>query len=387
MDLSFLKKTCFVKTALVLTVMFFCARFFTANVIAANKYEGISVSAESAVLIEASSGQIIWSKNANKRLPMASTTKIMTALVAIENFDIEKTVEISPDAIGIEGSSIYLYKGEKLSMLDLLYAMLLESANDAATAIAIAVGGNVEGFADMMNEKAEDLGLKTTHFSNPHGLDDPEHYTTAEELGKIAVEAMKNDTFKQIVSTYKRTIPLNETEGVRLLINHNKMLKAYNGAIGIKTGYTKKSGRCLVSAAEKDGVELIAVTLNAPDDWRDHKTMLDLGFSLYESRVLCQSGSFRQIQTVIGGKESYVVLTNKEDVIAVVRKDSAQIKCTVELFRFSYAPIKSGDIVGRLVYTLDGKEIAATPVYSTQTVERIEYRQSLFDRLFSFLFK
>jgi D-alanyl-D-alanine carboxypeptidase len=225
-----------------------------------------SVSARSAIVVEAETGRVIWAKNAHVSLPMASTTKIMTALVALENADPEKTVSIPPDAVGVEGSSVYLYEDERLRLEDLLYAMLLESANDAAAAIAIEVGGSIEGFSEMMNAKAEELGLERTSFANPHGLDDPEHYTTAAELARIAVAAMKNESFCNIVSTYKKTIPLNETEGVRLLINHNKMLSRYDGAVGIKTGYTKKSGRCLVSAAERDHVKLICVTLNAPDD-------------------------------------------------------------------------------------------------------------------------
>ncbi len=387
MSLSNFKHSCLIKTALLLTVIFLCANFFAPQIIATNKSGGISVSADAAVLIEASSGKIIWSKNPNERMPMASTTKIMTALVAIEQSDINKTVEVSPDAVGIEGSSVYLYEGEKLTMLDLLYAMLLESANDAATAIAIEVGGDVEGFADLMNKKAEDLGLEDTHFTNPHGLDNPEHYTTAEELGKIALEAMQNPTFKEIVSTYKRTIPLNETEGVRLLINHNKMLKAYNGAIGIKTGYTKKSGRCLVSAAEKDGVELIAVTLNAPDDWRDHKSMLDLGFSLYESRLLYSAGEFKHILPIVSGKEDYIIASNTDDIVVTLKKDSGKLRQRVELPRFSFAPIKAGDVVGRIVFTLDGEIVSETPIYAMQSAERIQYKQGFFEWLFSFFFK
>ena len=224
------------------------------------------VSAKSAILIEASTGEVIWSENPDQRLPMASTTKIMTALVAIESGDVKRTVSISPLAVGVEGSSVYLYANEKMTLEDLIYAMLLESANDAAAAIAIEVGGSIEGFADMMNERASSLGLSNTHFENPHGLDGETHYTTARELAIIAREAYSNEILKGIFSTYKKTIPLNETEGVRLLINHNKLLKSYDGATGIKTGFTKKSGRCLVSAAERDGLEFIAVTLNAPND-------------------------------------------------------------------------------------------------------------------------
>lgn len=390
------RNSIFSKAVLILTAVFFCLNLFSFSSSALGeskrsiKYASASlpsVSAESAILIDASTGDIVWSKNADRKMSMASTTKIMTALVALENCDIEKTVEVSPDAVGIEGSSIYLYEGERLTMEDLLYAMLLESANDAAAAIAIEVGGNISTFADMMNQKAGELALATTHFTNPHGLDDPEHFTTASELAKIALTAMKNDTFRTIVSTFKKTIPLNETEGVRLLINHNKMLKGYDGAIGVKTGYTKKSGRCLVSAAERDGVELICVTLNAPDDWRDHKEMLDYGFSRLESRTLCEQEEFRYVQPLIGGAEEYTVLSIKEDISVTIPKGSGDIKCIMELPRFSYAPVEKGDIVGRMVYTLDGEVIAEAPIYVSYTVDRIQYKLSFWEKILAFFGK
>ena len=341
------------------------------------------ISAESAILIEASTGEVIAAKDPDRRMPMASTTKIMTALVAIESGETSRTVSVSPLAVGIEGSSIYLYEGEQLTMLDLLYAMLLESANDAAAAIAIEIGGSIDGFAELMNDKAAELGLENTHFTNPHGLDDPEHYTTARELSIIAAAAMKNETFRAIVSTYKITIPLNQTEGVRLLINHNKMLKGYEGAIGIKTGYTKKSGRCLVSAAMRDGVELIAVTLNAPNDWQDHTTMLDHGFSLYESRLLCQAGEFERIQPVIGGAEDYVLLTNTDEASITLPKSASQVTCTVEIDRFTFAPVRQGEVVGQLVYSLDGKVVAQVPIYAAYSVERTVFKKNLWEKLCS----
>ena len=336
-----------------------------------------SVSAKAAILIDGNTGKIIGVKNADARMSMASTTKIMTALVAIESCDISTTVAVSPDAVGVEGSSVYLYNGERLSLEDLLYAMLLESANDAAAAIAIAVGGSIEGFAEMMNQKAEELGLENTHFTNPHGLDNEEHYTTARELAIIAGEALKNDAFRKIVSTYKKDIPLNETEGVRLLINHNKLLKLYDGSVGVKTGYTKKSGRCLVSAAERDGLFLICVTLNAPDDWKDHQTLLDYGFSLYESRILCLDGEYRHIMPIVGGDQDYVVLTNKGDARVTLPRGANDLQCSLELSKFEYAPIKQGDICGNLIYTLDGKEVVRIPLYAQYSVDRATYKKNL----------
>lgn len=377
-----------IRAAVILTAFFTLLPIYSfsssAIDIKPTKAQSISVSAKSAVLIETDSGKIIWQKNAGEKMPMASTTKIMTALVAIENYDVSASVEISPEAVGIEGSSVYLYEGERLTMEELLYAMLLESANDAATAIAIEVGGSVEEFADMMNQKARELGLKSTHFTNPHGLDDEEHYTTAEELAKITRAALSNDTFRQIVSTYKKTIPLNETEGVRLLINHNKLLKSYDGAIGVKTGYTKKSGRCLVSAAERDGVSLICVTLNAPDDWNDHKKLFDYGFSRYESRSLCNIGD-TFVHPVICGVEEYVVLSPISNVSVTVPRDSGEIICTTELFPFSYAPVEKGEEIGRLIYTLNGEKIAEVPLCASYSVEKQPIKKNLWEKFLELL--
>ncbi len=341
-----------------------------------------AVSSKSAVLVEAESGEIIFAKNPDERLPMASTTKIMTALVAIENADISKTVSVSPKAVGVEGSSVYLYADEKLTLEDLLYAMMLESANDAATAIAIEVGGDIAGFAEMMNDKAKKLGLKNTSFENPHGLDGEDHYTTAYELALITRAAMSNDKFREICSTYKKTIPLNETEGVRLLINHNKLLRSYDGAVGVKTGFTKKSGRCLVSAAERDGLQFIAVTLGAPDDWKDHASMLDYGFSLYEARTLCDIGSFSYVMPLSGSDTDHVILENAQKITAILPKTANEIKCVVELPRFCLAPIREGEEIGKLVYYLDGEKIAETAIIAKTGAESVKTKGFL-SRLFN----
>ena len=223
-----------------------------------------SLSAKSALLMEADNATVVLERNAHTRLPMASTTKIMTALVALELAAPDTVIEIDAAAVGTEGSSVYLCEGETLTLEELLYALMLESANDAAVAIAIGVAGSEEAFVDEMNRRATSLGLCNTHFANPHGLDAEAHYTTAYELALIAREALQDSLLKTIVSTRKTTIPHQSTDGVRLLVNHNKMLRQYDGCIGLKTGYTQKSGRCLVSAAERDGVTMIAVTIDSP---------------------------------------------------------------------------------------------------------------------------
>jgi D-alanyl-D-alanine carboxypeptidase len=339
----------------------------------------IGVSAECAILIEASSGNVIYEKNADNRHLIASTTKIMTALVALENYDITKIVTVSEKAVGVEGSSIYLTKGEKLSMEDLLYALMLESANDAAAAIAVEVAGSVENFADMMNSKAVSIGLKNTHFTNPHGLDNSEHYSTAYDMAMLTRHALMNDTFKTIVSTYKRVIPLKGDEGSRVLLNHNKMIKLYDGVIGVKTGFTKKSGRCLVSAAERDGVTLIAVTLNAPDDWNDHRRMLDTGFSMYERVLLTYAGEMSYVIPVLNGDKEFIKCKNSDDLYAVVRIGNINITSVVEMKRFYYAPITQGSELGRVIYYNNGVEVGCAPIIADYNIENNEHKFNLWD--------
>lgn len=343
------------------------------------------ISAQSAVLIEATTGRIIYSQNANKPLPMASTTKIMTALVALENLSLDTVVSVSGEAVGVEGSSIYLYEDEQLTVEELLYALMLESANDAAVAIAIAVAGGVDEFAVLMNKKADDLGLKSTHFVNPHGLDADGHYTTAYELAVITACALENDTFRQIVSTKKKTIPMRNGEGTRVLVNHNKLLRSYDGAIGVKTGFTKKSGRCLVSAAERDGLRLIAVTIGAPDDWRDHTLMLDYGFATYKSFTLCADGEFEAPLWLVGGRSEYVMVKNQGQLTCILPQNHGKIKCIIELPRFEFAPVKQSETVGRLVYLLDsgGENIllGTLPLVIVSNVENNVPNLSLWERI------
>ncbi len=334
------------------------------------------VSANAAIGIESTNGEIFYSKNIDERLPMASTTKIMTAVIALECGNLADKVVIDKDAVGVEGSSIYLYENEVLTLENLLYALMLESANDAAAAIAIHIGGSIEDFVQMMNDKAQDLGLTSTHFDNPHGLDGKTHYTTARELGIIASYAMKNEDFRKITSTYKTTIPLSGGEGTRVLINHNKLLRNFEGTVGIKTGYTKKSGRCLVSAISRDGVELICVTLSAPSDWQDHESILNFGLSLYENKMLADIGEISAQIPVIGGQITEIDIQNTEEIYAVVRRGS-EIDTVIEAPRFIFAPIQKGQIIGRVVFIQDGSIIAEAPLTAAQGTA-IQKRDGLF---------
>jgi D-alanyl-D-alanine carboxypeptidase (penicillin-binding protein 5/6) len=356
-------------------IVLYCVLLFPVH---AEDTPDLALSAECAVLIDADSGEIFYKKNPDKIRPMASTTKIMTAIIALENEPLTKKVCVSREAIGVIGSSIYLYEGEQLSLEELLYAMMLESANDAAAAIAIEVADSVENFAVLMNKKAAELGLNDTNFTNPHGLYDERHYTTASNLAALTAYALKNEDFRTIVSTYKRVIPLNNNEGSRVLINHNKLLTRYKGTIGVKTGYTIKSGRCLVSAAVRDGLTLIAVTLNAPDDWNDHKKMLDYGFETYERIVLSPDTEEPYIVPVVGGNIGFIQCDTTDNVSVVLKKKDKNITSVIELKRFYYAPITEGTRLGQRIFYNNGEEIARVPVNALYNIESVKYKFSLF---------
>lgn len=340
----------------------------------------LEVSADSAILIDGKSGTVLYEKNAEQIRPMASTTKIMTALIAIESGNLDRTVRIPKDAMGIEGSSVYLCEGEELTLRQLLYALLLSSANDAAVAIAIDIGGSVENFASLMNQRAIALGLSDTHFDNPHGLDSDAHYTTAKDLATLAAYAMSLPEFRNIVSTYKQTIPMNNGENTRLTVNHNKLLRSYKGAVGVKTGFTKKSGRCLVSAAERDGTLLIAVTLSALNDWSDHTSMLDYGFERYET-VKLTDGMINFYIPVVSGQSSSVLCGYVQDISVLLPRSRGNVICRIETERFLYAPVEKSEAVGNVTFFCDGKEVGKAEIVSLERVELSPQRLSLWDKI------
>lgn len=323
--------------------------------------------ASSAVLLDMTGDRFLLLQNADERRPMASTTKIMTALVVLEQKGLDEVVTVSPEAVGVEGSSIYLFAGEQITVRTLLYALLLSSANDAAVALACYTAGSVAAFAALMNTRAADMGLTDTHFTNPHGLYDEAHYTTARELALIAREALQNKTFAEIVATPRYSAPQLGEGGTRLFLNHNRLLKSYEGTVGVKTGFTKKSGRCLVSAAAREGLLLLAVTLNDGNDWQDHKMLFDWGFAHYE----CFSPTPTALTLpVIGGTAGTVTILPAGTVSLTLPRTHGEITCVTELPRFLFAGFEAERAVGRLLYYMDGKLIATVPLQTAEAIQR-----------------
>lgn len=307
-------------------------------------------SAGAAALLHGDTETVLYSENADTPMGIASTTKIMTALVVIEHCDLDDSVEILPEDTDVEGSSMYLQAGETYTVKELLCGLMLASGNDAALALARYCGGTVEGFVALMNQKAADLGLTQTHFCNPHGLDAEGHVSTAKELALLACHAMENDTFREIVS--KNDITINNLT----YVNHNKLLRTYDGCIGVKTGYTEACGRILVSCAERDGTRFVCVTLSDPDDWTDHTALLDWAFENWEYRQITASYEL----PVISGKAPGCV-AEAVPVRLLLRTDE-QPELKAELPRFLFAPLQKGEPIGTLTAVSEDGAKAETPL-------------------------
>ena len=322
-----------------------------------------AVSARRAYVLDAVSGRVLYEREPEERSLIASTTKIMTALIICEQCNVLDRMRIPKEAVGIEGSSMYLQEGEVLTLQELLYGLMLRSGNDAATALAIYCGGTVEGFAELMNDKARNLGLRDTHFENPHGLDSPGHYSTARDMAVLAAYAMENPIFAKTVSTKHIKI------GERSLTNHNKLLHRVEGADGVKTGFTKAAGRILVSSAQRQGRRIVAVTMDAPDDWNDHSALLEEGFSRYSVRQIVASGEVMGSVEVLGGETCRVELIADSDFsYALAEEEMPQLM--VNGPGFVYAPAVEGADVGFAYVLIEGKPIGKVPLVYGQTVEQ-----------------
>lgn len=326
----------------------------------------IDCSAAAACLIVADTGEIIYEKNAYEKLPMASTTKIMTALVALESCPLGSTVTVSANAATQEGSSIYLSRGDKIRMEDLLYGLMLSSGNDAAVAVAEHVSGSVEAFCEEMTALAREIGANNTCFKNPSGLYEEGHFTTAHDLAQISAYAVKNQKFREIVSAKEKNCTMNNGD-ILYFKNHNKLLDMYDGAIGIKTGYTKKCGRCLVSCAERDGIRLVAVTLNDPNDWADHMSMLDYGFSGCKLLTILNRGvSFKTLQTA--DKQTIGCFSDADISIPTYSLSAAKPEIVIHPFSEISPPLKRGDKIGTAEAVICGKKITEFDLLCDRTV-------------------
>lgn len=338
-----------------------CAVFLT-NTFSVSAY---NTSAKAAVVIDGYTGEILYLQNCDEKLPMASTTKIMTALLLCElGGDLTEEVVTTREMVTVEGSSMGLQVGDTVSYHDLLYGMMLSSGNDAANTTAIAIGGSVSEFVDLMNERAEKMGLVDTHFVTPSGLDADGHYTTAYELAIIAKEALANENFAKAAASQSARLCYGNPPYYRTLTNHNKLLKMYEDVVGVKTGFTKKAGRCLVSAAQKDGKLVIAVTLNDGNDWQDHRALLDLGLSLIESRVFSPTKS-----------EVSIYCTNDDEIkvmlpsVSINVTENSKVNYIIGLPHFLYAPVESQQLIGKITYFCNDNAVYELPITATNSVE------------------
>lgn len=340
-------------------------------------------SACSAALIEANSGMVLLESNPDLRLPMASTTKTMTALITLENCALDELVRIPKEACGIEGTSMYLQAGEEVTVRDLLYGLMLASGNDAAVALAMHIAGSTEKFADMMNARAAEMGLKNTHFVTPNGLHADEHYTTAYELALIGAQAIKNPDFAEIVST--QYYSSQSGNRVRTFKNKNALLWDYAGALGIKTGYTMAAGRCLLFAAEKDGMLLVGAVLNCRPMFEVASSMLDYGFDNYTLQTILKAGTELARGIVANGEKSILDLNTKEDIIIPVRNgETVRFAVKVEIYTPILAPVSRNTALGRVEIYSDDELIAKTELVASEEVEERGFGYYL--KLLSLLF-
>jgi D-alanyl-D-alanine carboxypeptidase (penicillin-binding protein 5/6) len=338
------------------------------------RVEAPRIAASAAILIDAETGQVLYEKNADERRPIASTTKIMTALLILEHGNLDAPCTISQAAASTPQSSIWLEPGESVRLNDLLTAVLVKSANDAAAAAAEAVAGSQTAFVDMMNARARELGAQNTHFANPHGLYDPQHYSSARDLAAITQVAMRQPRFAELVSTRRATIPWPGKDCERLLLNKNKLLTMMPGADGVKTGYVKESGQCLVASASRDGWRLIAVLLDSPELWAEAQTLLDYGFGNFRALQFAHRGRPVVWVNVLGGEKPRVSLVPSRSLMLVLPKTTRQSpvympRIDLTHSRFS-APVRAGQPMGRMVLVAGNRELRAVDLLAAEAVPR-----------------
>lgn len=332
----------------------------------------VGTSAKACIIIDEASGRVLISHNAEAALPMASTTKVMTALLAIELGDLDAPVTCSRNAFGVPGTSIYLAEGETLTLREMLYGLMLASGNDAATAIAEHIGGTVADFCHMMTARAAELGCTNTAFLTPHGLPCEGHYTTAHDLALIAREAMTHPIFREIVGTNRATIPWEGRSYDRVLNNKNKLLTTYEGATGIKTGYTKKAGRCLVFSANRGGMGIIGVVLNCPDWFNEAARLMDIAFAQYEAATMLHAGDIVQTIPVNHADKASVDAILATDLTSIMPKGTLP-QVEIDLPPALDAPIQAGQQIGVARLITNGMTIAEVPLIAANDIARDDF--------------
>lgn len=348
-----------------------------------------SVSAKAAVVIDSLTGEVLYEHNSRTELPMASTTKIMSALIALESGSLDESFVVDSDAIKVEGSSMGLQEGSRVTMRDLVHGMLLPSGNDAANAAAVRISGTVEAFVERMNSRAAEMGLEQTHFVTPSGLDDhtDEHYSTAYDMAVLTREALKNQDFREICGKKTAQLTFGDPPESRWLTNTNKLLTMCDGVIGVKTGFTDKARRCLVSACERDGATLICVTLNDPDDWQDHSNLYDHAFTkMVRQRLTAPFGELDI--NVVGAASESVKCRADSAVLTLPEGADKKVECKVYTRPFVYAPCAEGTAIGKADYYVNGVLAASRPVRTAEPCERKTVKKDkqgpfelLFDKL------
>ena len=325
------------------------------------------ISAKRAALMVADTRELIYGKNEHEQCGMASTTKIMTALLTLECASPERVIRVTEPMITVEGTSMGLLPGDKVTFHDLVYGMLLASGNDAANTAAISISGNVKNFAGLMNKRAAQIGMTNTNFVTPSGLDAENHFSTAYDMALLGCEAIENPDFCQVCSAENAKLYYGNEPYARWLYNHNKLLKGFDGVFGIKTGFTKKSGRCLVSAAERDGVRLVCVTLNAPNDWQDHKSLLEYGFSVVSKKCI-DLGSY-SVEVFGGNKNRVDVSANVAEFSSFCSADGFETQ--IFLKPYIVAPVKSGEILGEARVLLKNKTVCTVELTADENINAI----------------
>ncbi len=324
---------------------------------------------DSEIVLEVSSGRILFEKDADEKMYPASTTKVLTAICVIENADMEDVVAIDKNAVGIEGSSIYLREGEKLTVKELLYGLMLRSGNDAATALALHVGKTIEDFASLMNETAKKAGAVDSNFVNPHGLPDDEHYVTAKDLARITAYALKNETFKEIVSTKKIEISNGDMPYKRLLVNKNKMLFECEGATGVKTGYTKKAGRCLVSSCERGGMELVSVVLNCPSMFETAKAHFNKYFSEYKLYKMFESDFIVGFLPAEGKSEKYGVYIKNDIYLPLTESEFQSVEVRYEIPEILPSGTEKDEEIGEMKFFAGNNLLFSEKIYTINKID------------------